>query len=102
MYDDGILTYISFPNGSQRGTIYRLDAKNRPYLLNSSSDKSGNTIIHGVYQHYIIRVEDEAVEIRRNSDSGIKENFNKTNINNAYRTIRPNAIKQSDLENKNQ
>ena len=101
IYDDGILTYISFPNGSQRGSIYRLDAKNRPYLLNSSSDKAGNTVIHGVYQHYIIRVEDEAVEIRRNSDSGIYENFNKTNINNTYRTISPNAAKQSEAETKN-
>ncbi|MBQ9725753.1 MAG: TrbG/VirB9 family P-type conjugative transfer protein [Neisseriaceae bacterium] len=89
MYDDGTLTYIKFKDGTPRGTIYRLNNKKKPYLLNSHTDKFGKTVIHGVYQHLIIRLDDEAVEIRRNSDKGIRENRRKTTDNISRREINP-------------
>ena len=89
IYDDGVLTYIKFKDGSPRGTIYRLDKKKKPYLLNSHTDKFGKTVIHGVYPHLIIRLDEEAVEIRRNSTKGIRENRRKTTDNISRREVNP-------------
>ncbi|MBR3425221.1 MAG: TrbG/VirB9 family P-type conjugative transfer protein [Neisseriaceae bacterium] len=91
IYDDGVLTYIKFKDGSPRGTIYRLDKKKKPYLLNSHTDKFGKTVIHGVYPHLIIRLDEEAVEIRRNSTKGIRENRRKTTLFGTRRTVEPKA-----------
>ena len=91
MYDDGVLTYIKFKDGTPRGTIYRLDKKKKPYLLNSHTDKFGKTVIHGVYPHLIIRLDEEAVEIRRNSTKGIRENRRKTTLFGTQRTVEPKA-----------
>ena len=89
MYDDGVLTYIKFKDGTPRGTIYRLDKKKKPHLINTNTDKFGKTVIHGVYQHLIIRLDEEAVEIRRNSDKGIRENRRKTTDNISRREVNP-------------
>ena len=91
IYDDGVLTYIKFKDGSPRGTIYRLDKKKKPHLINTNTDKFGKTVIHGVYQHLIIRLDEEAVEIRRNSDKGIRENRRKTTLFGTRRTVEPKA-----------
>ena len=91
IYDDGVLTYIKFKDGSPRGTIYRLDKKKKPYLINSHTDKFGKTVIHGVYPHLIIRLDEEAVEIRRNSSKGIRENRRKTTLFGTRRTVEPKA-----------
>ena len=93
MYDDGVLTYIKFKDGTPRGTIYRLDKKKKPHLINTNTDKFGKTVIHGVYQHLIIRLDEEAVEIRRNSDKGIRENRRKTTDNISRREVNPKASK---------
>ena len=93
MYDDGVLTYIKFKDGAPRGTIYRLDKKKKPHLINSNTDKFGKTVIHGIYTHYIIRMDEEAVEIRRNSDKGIRENRRKTTDFNSRREVNPKAGK---------
>ena len=89
IYDDGVLTYIKFKDGAPRGTIYRLDKKKKPHLINSNTDKFGKTVIHGIYTHYIIRMDEEAVEIRRNSDKGIRENRRKTTDNISRREVNP-------------
>ncbi|MBQ9682006.1 MAG: TrbG/VirB9 family P-type conjugative transfer protein [Neisseriaceae bacterium] len=91
IYDDGVLTYIKFKDGTPRGTIYRLDKKKKPYLINSHTDKFGKTVLHGVYQHLIIRLDEEAVEIRRNSTKGIRENRRKTTLFGTRRTVEPKA-----------
>ena len=91
IYDDGVLTYIKFKDGTPRGTIYRLDKKKKPYLLNSHTDKFGKTVIHGIYPHLIIRLDEEAVEIRRNSTKGIRENRRKTTLFGTRRTVEPKA-----------
>ena len=93
MYDDGVLTYIKFKDGTPRGTIYRLDKKKKPHLINTNTDKFGKTVIHGVYQHLIIRLDEEAVEIRRNSDKGIRENRRKTTDFGTRREVNPKAGK---------
>ncbi|MBQ9724003.1 MAG: TrbG/VirB9 family P-type conjugative transfer protein [Neisseriaceae bacterium] len=93
MYDDGVLTYIKFKDGTPRGTIYRLDKKKKPHLINSNTDKFGKTVIHGIYTHYIIRIDEEAVEIRRNSDKGIRENRRKTTDFGTRREVNPKAGK---------
>lgn len=91
IYDDGVLTYIKFKDGTPRGTIYRLDKKKKPHLINTNTDKFGKTVLHGVYQHLIIRLDEEAVEIRRNSTKGIRENRRKTTLFGTRRTVEPKA-----------
>ena len=68
-----------------------MDKKKKPYLLNSHTDKFGKTVIHGVYPHLIIRLDEEAVEIRRNSTKGIRENRRKTTLFGTRRTVEPKA-----------
>lgn len=80
IWDNGTLTFILFPQGSKRGAIYERQADGKTALLNQHTEKSGVTVLHGVYENIIIRLGDEAVEIRRTLIGGRKDNLSKTNV----------------------
>lgn len=94
MWDNGVLTFINFAPTSKRGVVYELQADGKTALVNQHTEKNGLLIVHGVYAHLIIRLGDEAVEIRRNHQGGRKENRTKTTVPHTVRSIAGDAPHQ--------
>ena len=91
MWDNGTLTYIAFKPGTKRGVVYELDHNRKSHLVNQHTEKNGLLVVHGVYQNLIIRLGDDAVEIRRNTQGGRFENDKKTSIDGTVRTVADTA-----------
>lgn len=91
MWDNGTLTFIQFAPSSKRGVVYELQTDGKTALVNQHTEKNGLLVVHGVYPHLMIRLGEEAVETRRNNQSGAKENYFKTTVNNMVRTIAGDA-----------
>lgn len=91
MWDDGELTFMKFPVAQKRGTIYELQANGTTALVNQHTERNGLVVIHGVFNHLIIRLGDEAVETRRNDVGGLRENWAKTTVFNTYRNVSSEA-----------
>lgn len=91
VWDNGKITFMSFPNGMKRGVIYELLPNNKVSLVNQHTEKNGLVIVHGVYKKLMIRLGDEAVELRRNELFGKTENYKKTNVIDAQRVVEKNA-----------
>lgn len=85
-WDNGTLTFIAFPTGAKRGTVYELMANGKAALVNQHTEKNGLLVIHGVFPRLIIRLGDEAVELRRNDQAERHENPVKTTVRGARRT----------------
>jgi virB9 len=96
-WDNGTLTFMTFPQGAKRGVVYELQADGKAALLNQHTEKNGLLVIHGVYPSLIIRLGDEAVEIRRNNIGGRRENYTKTNVASTWRTTSGNAPTEFDF-----
>lgn len=108
MWDNGTLTFIAFPVGSKRGAIYEIDSAGKNRLVNSHVEKNGLLVVHGVYDHFVIRLDNEAVEIRRNTVGGQRENYSKSNVPATRRSLKDDAqeefkerepTKQDSIEN---
>ena len=103
VWDNGTLTFIAFRPGTKRGVVYELDANKKPALVNQHTEKNGLLVVHNVYSHLIIRLGDDAVELRRNTaESAREENPQKTTVKNAVRTVAndaPTAFKMPPAEN---
>ena len=91
MWDNGTLTFVAFPVGSKRGAIYEIDSAGKNRLVNSHVEKNGLLVVHGVYDHMVIRLDDEAVEIRRNTVGGQRENYFKSNVPATKRSLKDDA-----------
>ena len=96
-WDNGTLTFLTFPQGAKRGVVYELQADGKAALLNQHTEKNGLLVIHGVYPSLIIRLGNEAVEIRRNDIGGRRENYTKTNVASTWRTTSGNAPGEFDF-----
>lgn len=94
MWDNGILTFIQFAPSSKRGVVYELQADGKTALVNQHTEKNGLVVVHGVYPHLIIRLGDEAVETRRNTQGGLQENTLKTNVPQMLRMVSGDAPNQ--------
>lgn len=90
-WDNGKLTFIAFPRGAKRGTVYELMADGKAALVNQHTEKNGLLVIHGVYPRLIIRLGDEAVELRRNDRAERHENPAKTTVRDTRRIEAQNA-----------
>ena len=55
--------------------------------MNQNTEKNGVLVVQGVYPSLMIRLGDEAVELRRNNQSGRRENETKTNVPGTRRTM---------------
>ncbi|WP_298642415.1 TrbG/VirB9 family P-type conjugative transfer protein [uncultured Cardiobacterium sp.] len=62
MWDNGILTFITFRPGSKRGVVYELQADGRLAQVNQHTEKNGVLVVQGVYPGLMIRLGDEAVD----------------------------------------
>lgn len=91
MWDNGIMTFIKFAPSSKRGVVYELQSEGKTALVNQHTEKNGLVVVHGVFQNLIVRLGDEAVEIRRNAVGGLQENHLKTTVPNVVRTIAGDA-----------
>lgn len=87
IWDNGILTFITFRPGAKRGVVYELQADGRLAQVNQNTEKNGVLVVQGVYPSLMIRLGDEAVELRRNNQSGRRENETKTNVPGTRRTM---------------
>lgn len=85
VWDNGTLTFIAFKDGAKRGVVYELDDERKPHLVNQHTEKNGVLVVHGVYPQLIVRLGDQAVELRRNEQYGHRENLSKTNVENTTR-----------------
>ena len=92
-----MLTYVTVPQGAERGVVYELQADRKGALLNQHTEENGLLVIHGVYPSLIIRLGNEAVEIRRNDSGGRRENYSKTNVASTWRTTSGNAPGEFDF-----
>ncbi len=101
VWDNGTITFIAFKAGKKRGVVYELDANNKSHLINQHTEKNGLLVIHGVYEHMIIRLGDQAVELRRNNEHGQKENYSKTTVENTTRVTAGNAPIKFESTNSN-
>lgn len=90
-WDNGKITFLIFKPGMKRGVAYELNADGKASLVNQHTERDGVLVIHGIYPRLILRLGDQAVEIRRNEKFGQIENNPKTNIRNKVRTISEEA-----------
>lgn len=91
VWDNGVITFIAFNAGSKRGVAYELDSQNRAHLINQHTEKNGLLVLHGIYPHIILRLNDQAVELRRNNQTGQSENNQKTNVAHTFRFVQDSA-----------
>jgi len=91
VWDNGKITFMTFHQGTKRGVAYELDSEHKANLVNQHTEKNGVLVVHGVYNHLILRLGDQAVEIRRNDRSGRAENDSKTTVKGTVRTVDENA-----------
>lgn len=91
VWDNGTLTFIAFNPGAKRGVAYELDHNRKAHLVNQHTEKNGLLIVHGVYKELILRIGDQAVELRRNNVGGVVENNLKTTVKNTLRTVMSTA-----------
>lgn len=103
MWDNGKVTFVEFRDGAKRGVAYELNEYDEAFLVNQHTEKNGLLVLHGVYRLLIIRLGDQAVEIRRNEQYGQTENQQKTNVDKTVRTIdqsAPAKFKQASAKEK--
>lgn len=91
MWDNGVLTFMSFRSGTKRGVAYELQSNGKTALVNQHTEKNGVLVVHGVYPNLILRLGDEAVELRRNDLFGQRDNPVKTNVPAVRRTEKSSA-----------
>jgi len=97
VWDNGKITFLTFHQGTKRGVAYELDSEHKANLVNQHTEKNGVLVIHGVYNLMILRLGDQAVEIRRNDKNGRRENTAKTTVKNTVRTVNEDAPTQFRL-----
>lgn len=94
IWDNGTLTFIAFRAGAKRGVAYERQADGKTALVNQHTERNGLLVIHGIYQHLLLRLGDEAVELRRNHIYGQRENQTKTTVEATRRVDKDGAPTQ--------